>query len=599
MTTQNEFGNSTVTAPGLPLVLPGFELLEILGKGGMGEVWKARQVSLGRMVAIKVLPPKLATDPEFVARFEKEATALAALSHPHIIQIIDRGSSGDHYYFVMELVPGGRSLRELISAGRLPPQVALRLVLQIVRAIDYAHEQGVIHRDLKPENILIDPRGHAKVADFGLAGMRGIDSAIHLTATAVAMGTINYMAPEQRRDAKHVDGRADLYSLGVILYELLTGDLPLGRFKLPSEKIAGLDPRIDAIVVQALESDLEARFQRASRIGIAVESILASSPAMMTTPLPSDPGLLSAGWLAPTIAPPSKPRFHFSPNWRWVSNALIGLGAVGGIGWILSRFSSSPVATVVQPPAAAIIKSLPLPPNREGTLYSSAMMVKKNEATEIRVDFSEGQDARMSAHSGDWHVQDGRLSCTQAGNVVSGHHLKIVPRAYLLDHTFLSEGFSAGVDVSLRPLDSRYGIEKESQRYAEVSFRGRGVQILVLAIPEKGIRLGWRYSTLGGKEISGNSAQDIQELVEDETAVPLDGTAFRVRLELRPNPEGVEAAVSVNQQLIAHKLLSGLEARTGQVSLGCRNLHCEFDSLRVVGTEKEVLEAADPEDQTE
>ncbi|HZN93089.1 MAG TPA: serine/threonine-protein kinase, partial [Myxococcales bacterium] len=231
-----------------PLLIPGFELLEVLGRGGMGEVWKARQASLGRTVAIKLLPPKLAQDPEFVARFEKEATALASLSHPNIIQIIDRGMAGEHYYFVMELVEG-RSLREIMQAARLSTSDALKIVAQICRAIDFAHEKHIIHRDLKPENILVDARGHVKVADFGLAGFRGADSEKqHLTATAVAMGTINYMAPEQRRDAKSVDGRADLYSMGVILYELLTGELPLGRFKLPSEKLSGLDLRVDEIV---------------------------------------------------------------------------------------------------------------------------------------------------------------------------------------------------------------------------------------------------------------------------------------------------------------------------------------------------------------
>src|SRR5688572_33260601 len=127
----------------------------------MGEVWRALQTSLGRTVAVKLLPPKLAQDPEFVARFDKEATALAALSHPNIIQIIDRGVAGDHYYFVMEFVEG-RSLRDIVNAGRPPPHDALRLVAQICRAIDYAHEKNIIHRDLKPENILVDARGHVK-----------------------------------------------------------------------------------------------------------------------------------------------------------------------------------------------------------------------------------------------------------------------------------------------------------------------------------------------------------------------------------------------------------------------------------------------------
>ncbi|HEX4621888.1 MAG TPA: serine/threonine-protein kinase, partial [Myxococcaceae bacterium] len=177
----------TFIAASVKPALPGYELLEVLGRGGMGEVWRARQLSLGREVALKLLPPKLAKDPEFVARFDKEATALAALNHPHIIQIIDRGKAGEHYYFVMEYVHG-RSLREVMNQQPLRPEDALKVVAQVCGAIDYAHEQQIIHRDLKPENILVDSRGHVKVADFGLAGMHGPESGHHLTATAVAMG---------------------------------------------------------------------------------------------------------------------------------------------------------------------------------------------------------------------------------------------------------------------------------------------------------------------------------------------------------------------------------------------------------------------------
>ena len=196
------------------LELPGYTLEHVLGRGGMGEVWLGRQMSLGRRVAVKVLPPRLAKDPEFVRRFDKEATALASLSHPNIVQIIDRGVAAEHYFFVMEYVEG-RSLREVMR--QLSPSEALRVALQMARALECAHDQGIIHRDLKPENVLLDGRGHVKVADFGLAGIRRVDSGPQLTATSVAMGTLNYMAPEQRRDAKSVDGRADLFSLGVVL----------------------------------------------------------------------------------------------------------------------------------------------------------------------------------------------------------------------------------------------------------------------------------------------------------------------------------------------------------------------------------------------
>src|SRR6185295_3814636 len=311
-----------------PLVIPGFELTEILGRGGMGEVWKARQISLGRTVAIKLLPPKLAQDAEFVARFEKEATALASLSHPNVIQIIDRGVAGDHYYFVMEFVEG-RSLREVMQASRLTPADALKIVAQICRAIDYAHEKHIIHRDLKPENILVDARGHVKVADFGLAGFRGHDSEKqHLTATAVAMGTLNYMAPEQRRDAKSVDGRADLYSLGVILYEMLTGELPLGRFKLPSERLAGLDLRVDEIVVKSLEPDPEQRYQRASAIGAALESIIPTSAVGISGLQPAMGSQPSGVTPRPATSQTARTGSFVERGWSWVRSAL---AVVGGL----------------------------------------------------------------------------------------------------------------------------------------------------------------------------------------------------------------------------------------------------------------------------
>ncbi|HYO60004.1 serine/threonine-protein kinase, partial [Archangium sp.] len=261
---------------GTVVELPGYELVHVLGRGGMGEVWLARQKSLGRMVAVKVLPPRLAKDPEFVTRFDKEATALAALNHPNIVQIIDRGVAGEHYFFVMEYVEG-RSLREVMR--ELSPPEALRVALQVARAIECAHDKDIIHRDLKPENILLDGRGHVKVADFGLAGIRRPDSRLRLTATAVAMGTLNYMAPEQRRDAKNVDGRADLFSFGVVLYEMLTGELPVGRFKLPSERVAGLDARVDAVVARLLENEPEARYASATEVCAELEAMVAHSSA--------------------------------------------------------------------------------------------------------------------------------------------------------------------------------------------------------------------------------------------------------------------------------------------------------------------------------
>jgi predicted Ser/Thr protein kinase len=255
--------------------IPGYDMLELLGRGGMGEVWRARQQSLNRIVAVKVLSPTLAVEPDFVRRFERESSALATIAHPNVVTVFDRGSANGHWYFVMEFVEG-RSLRERVEAH--PPRNDLiRLVLQVLRAVDHAHRKGVIHRDLKPENVLIDSAGDAKVADFGLAGMSEVGRS-SLTMTAVAMGTAHYMAPEQRRDAKNVDGRADLYSLGVILYELFCQELPTGKFPTPREKVPDLDPRLDAIIMRMLEQDPEKRPARASEVVDVLEAILSGPP---------------------------------------------------------------------------------------------------------------------------------------------------------------------------------------------------------------------------------------------------------------------------------------------------------------------------------
>ena len=266
----------TRVAPLKPPDIDGYALLEMVGQGGMGEVWRAEQISLKRPVAIKLLPTSYENTPEFVGRFEKEASALALLSHPNIVQVIDRGVAGSRYYIVMEYV-SGPSLREKMSQGRLPLQESLQLLSTIARAVDYMHTQAVIHRDIKPENILLDATGNVKVADFGLAGIRGAQE-LALTATAVAMGSVNYMAPEQRKDAKHVDCRADIYALGIILYEMLTGELPVGRFKMPSETNKLLPRELDEVVAHLLQTSPEARPSRALWIAERLEAISQKPP---------------------------------------------------------------------------------------------------------------------------------------------------------------------------------------------------------------------------------------------------------------------------------------------------------------------------------
>ena len=220
-------------------LFPQFEILELLGHGGMGAVYKARQPTLDRLVALKILPPQPSGDSGFADRFTREARALARLSHPNIVAVHEFGQAGGLHYFVMEYVEG-LNLRQLEQAGKLSPREALKIIPQICDALQFAHDEGIVHRDIKPENVMLDKKGRVKIADFGLARILGREPEdLRLTGAKDVMGTPHYMAPEQVEHPQEVDHRADIYSLGVVFYEMLTGELPLGKFQPPSQKGAG------------------------------------------------------------------------------------------------------------------------------------------------------------------------------------------------------------------------------------------------------------------------------------------------------------------------------------------------------------------------
>jgi serine/threonine protein kinase len=262
------------TAPSIAALAPLFPhlaILEVLGQGGMGAVYKAQQIKLDRLVALKVLPPAVAGDPDFAERFTREARALARLNHPNIVLVHDFGDVQGVYYLLMEFVDGV-NLRQTLTAGRPEPKQALALVSELCAAMQYAHEMGVVHRDIKPENILLDRHGRVKVADFGLAKLVGpTQPADRITTIGKAMGTPHYMAPEQWEKPLEVDHRADIYSLGVVFYELLTGELPVGRFAPPSEKV-GVDARLDSVVLRAMAKQPTQRFQKMSEMKTALEA---------------------------------------------------------------------------------------------------------------------------------------------------------------------------------------------------------------------------------------------------------------------------------------------------------------------------------------
>ena len=258
-------------------LFPQLEILECLGQGGMGVVYKARQPRLNRLVALKILAQEKDRDGQFTERFAREAQALARLSHPNIVTVHDFGEAGGHCYLVMEFVDG-LNLRQLLLAGKMQPEQAMTIVPKICEALQYAHEQGIVHRDIKPENILMDKQGRVKIADFGIAKMLGVGNGQQaLTGAKDVVGTPHYMAPEQLEKPLSVDHRADIYSLGVVFYEMLTGELPLGKFALPSKKVQ-IDVRLDEVVMHTLEKEPDRRYQHANQLKTDVETISGTVP---------------------------------------------------------------------------------------------------------------------------------------------------------------------------------------------------------------------------------------------------------------------------------------------------------------------------------
>ena len=309
--------------------IPQLEFIELLGQGGMGAVYKARQPELDRLVAVKILPMEIGADSNFSERFSREAKALAKLNHPNIVTVYDFGQLEQQYFIVMEFIDG-TELRHLIDVGQVSADEALEIVKQICEALQFAHSKGVVHRDIKPENILVDREGRVRIADFGLAKLLDTESVdLSLTGTRQVMGTFRYMAPEQTRGTKAVDHRADIFSLGVIFYELLTGDLPIGRFQLPSKK-AATDARLDDVVLRALENEPADRYQQASDVNIDIDSIVSNpriAPYMAAPAVAPSPPVKNKNDAGHNVAPFPTPVEGEFPT--------LNKKAIWGAGWFM------------------------------------------------------------------------------------------------------------------------------------------------------------------------------------------------------------------------------------------------------------------------
>jgi serine/threonine protein kinase len=260
----------------------------LIGQGGMAAVYRGRQVNLGRPVAIKILHREHGTDYAYAERFRREAQVLAQMDHPNLVSVYDLGLLGDDYlYYVMELIEG-TDLHYLLAQGQMTPVQAVHIATTVCDALEYAHRHGLVHRDIKPANILLANDGRIKVADFGLA-KRFDPTVTLLTRTNMAMGTPDYAAPEQYDPQVVIDQRADVYGLGVVLYQMLTGRVPRGAWEPPSV-IAGTDPRLDAVIVNALMPDRMKRYGSATEFKQALLGLPPVRPASGTmAALPTPP----------------------------------------------------------------------------------------------------------------------------------------------------------------------------------------------------------------------------------------------------------------------------------------------------------------------
>ncbi len=256
--------------------IPGYRLVRELGRGGMATVFLAIQEKFDREVAVKILDKAVEQDQTFSARFQRESRIVSKLSHPHIIQVYDVGLHDDRHYLAMELLTGGE-LNDRLEKG-LPAKEAFRVIKEIARALDFAHSKGFIHRDIKPENILFREEGSAVLSDFGIA--RGVDNETQITTIGSVVGTPFYMSPEQVTGDK-LDGRADLYSLGIVFYKALTGTVPfdgataldigIRHIKDPVPRLPAHLTRFQALIDKFLEKSPARRFQTGAEVVRALE----------------------------------------------------------------------------------------------------------------------------------------------------------------------------------------------------------------------------------------------------------------------------------------------------------------------------------------
>ena len=349
-------------------LFPNYQITEMIGRGGMGVVYKGKQTSLDRIVAIKLLPLEVSIDRDFGDRFVREARTMAKMNHPNIVSVFDFGHTTEgHLYFVMEFVEG-TTLHHLIKAVGLKPVQSLELIVGVCEALQYAHSEGVIHRDIKPANILVDTKGRVKVTDFGLARMDTAKTPEQWgqTMTGMVLGTPDYMAPEQKKGIR-VDHRADIYSLGVMLYEMLCGEIPAGIFDPPSLRVA-VDERIDQVVIRAMQQEPDRRYASSGEMKTAVENIRntplpqkpASTAAMVLPAPPSGPGMIAPP--PGTVQNPAQSGYAPAAKPQVPVGTLIAVGcAVIAVSVVLWKEFRPPAPDVTKSQKSSFAQEVPAP----------------------------------------------------------------------------------------------------------------------------------------------------------------------------------------------------------------------------------------------
>ena len=382
--------NTTVLLKSVEIDIPGYRILRPLGEGGMASVFLAVQESLDREVALKVMAPALSANAEFAERFLQEGQITAKLSHANLVTIYDIGSHGSVYYLAAEYIPGG-TLRQRIDAGKLTVAQALDVAVDIARGLDYAHAKGIVHRDVKPGNVLFRADGTAVLADFGIA--KAIGATGGMTVAGSSIGTPDYMSPEQAQGGPLLDGRSDLYSLGAVLFEMLSGHQPYESSdpftvalmhvtqpipELP-EKTAWLQPLVDSLMAKSPES----RVGNGEQFIRQMEQLLAAAPEAANLHVDTEPRRRQSRLSQPDRHQATRASTPGSAGRRglWLGLALVVLAAGVGLGWYFLRDPGAATQPMLEPAANGMPSSsssgpIPLDSTAPGQLDVGILLEK-------------------------------------------------------------------------------------------------------------------------------------------------------------------------------------------------------------------------------